>query len=296
MIIGIVTRNPRGWASTQLVRAIEELGHRPYVFRFRDIYVEIGLGDRPSAVRTRDMDLTQLSALLVRPFGRVSLERAIFRMDILYTLQDLGVVVVNPPQAIEKAVDKYRSLHILAMKGIPVPPTIASENPNIVLEKVREHRIRDTVVKPIFGSRGHGSTRIKDFDTLWRVVQTVAYYRFVPYVQKYLRKGDRDIRAFVIGDRVVAAMYRVNPLSWKTNVAQGARPVPMKPDPELEDLAVKASKALGCLIAGVDIVECGGVRYVVEVNGQPGWRGLQSVTGIDIAKEIIEFVISIAKR
>jgi ribosomal protein S6--L-glutamate ligase len=137
---------------------------------------------------------------------------------------------------------------------------------------------------------------LSDRDTIWRVFQHIAYIRGVVYAQRYLEHGGRDVRAFVIGERVVAAMYRVNPGYWKTNIARGARPEPAKLDGEAEEMAVKAAEVLGCEVCGVDMIIYRGKPYVLEVNSQPMWRGLQSVTNIDIAEEIVKYVVSKVRR
>ncbi len=289
MLIGVVTRNPEGWAPQRLARAAEKLGHTPFLFKFTEIIARIGF-NKPD-ILVRGTSLFELGALIVRPLGRCSLDKAVFRLDLLYALHDSGVKVVNPPSAIEKAIDKYRALYILSNKGIPVPRTVVSENPDLATQE-GSRLGKSVVVKPLFGSRGLGSTRVRDKDTLWRILHAIAYFRFVPYVQEYLNIKGRDMRLFVIGGEVVAAMYREHRGHWKTNIAQGARPIPFKPEPHLEELAIKATEALGCEIAGVDLAEVDDKVFVLEVNSQPGWRGLQSVTRVDIAEKIIEYIAS----
>ena len=110
-----------------------------------------------------------------------------------------------------------------------------------------------------------------------------------------MRHGFSDIRAFVVGDRVVAAMRRVAD-SWKTNYSQGARPEQIRLDRTMEEMAIKSAKLIECKIAGVDILESPKGPLVVEVNSQPGWRGLQSVTRVNIADEIVDFVQSELKK
>jgi RimK family alpha-L-glutamate ligase len=107
--------------------------------------------------------------------------------------------------------------------------------------------------------------------------------------------GKRDIRMFVIGGKVVAAMYRVSK-SWKTNVSQGSTPVKANPVMETEHLALESASAIGCEIAGVDIMESDAGLLVNEVNSQPGWKGLQSTTKTDIADQIAKFVLSRGRR
>ncbi len=293
MIIGVVTRNPEGWAPKRLREAIESLGHKPFMFRFSDAVAIVSNGG--VEFEALGFKLSSLDSLIVRPIGRCSLDKAIFRIDMLYALEDSGVRVYNKPSAIEKAIDKFRALYTLAKNGVRVPLTLTTENPD---EAVAKSRLlgKPVVVKPLFGSRGLGSTRVGDRDVLWRILHDLSYYRHVLYLQEYLRIRGRDIRAFVIGDRVIAAMYRVHPSSWKTNIAQGAKPVPFKPTGEIEELAIKAASILECEIAGVDIAEVNGEPYILEVNSQPGWRGLQSITKIDIAREIIKYIIETCRK
>jgi ribosomal protein S6--L-glutamate ligase len=115
------------------------------------------------------------------------------------------------------------------------------------------------------------------------------------YLQEFVHHGFSDIRAFVVGNHVVAAMRRVAN-SWKTNYSQGAHPEPITLDKAVEDMAVKSAKLIECKIAGVDILESPIGPLIVDINSQPGWRGLQSITRANIAEEIIDFVLSELKR
>ncbi|MEM0006283.1 MAG: hypothetical protein QW406_05410, partial [Ignisphaera sp.] len=194
MLIGILTQNPNGWASSRLIKAIELLGHRAFPFRFRDVVTHID--DGLFKVIVNDLDIVrEINAIIVRPIGRCSLEWAIFRMDLLYALQDYGLTIVNKPQAIERCVDKFRALYLLQLRGIPVPETIVTENAALAHEYSKRLRNREVVVKPIFGSRGHGSTKIvlSDRDVLWEVLHAMAFTKHVLYVQKFLRHGGMDI-------------------------------------------------------------------------------------------------------
>ncbi|MDI6805275.1 MAG: RimK family alpha-L-glutamate ligase, partial [Candidatus Bathyarchaeia archaeon] len=233
-------------------------------------------------------------ALIIRPIGRGSLEEIVFRMDMLYRLQRLGFYVINPPEAIEHCVDKYDILAILEEKGIPVPRTAVTENVEEAL-KAFDDLGRDVVVKPLFGSRGIGSTRVRDAEIASTIFRNITFYHGVIYLQEFIHHGFSDIRAFIVGDSVVAAMRRVAN-NWKTNYSQGARPEPITLDKAMEDLAVKSAKLIDCKIAGVDILESSRGPLVVEVNSQPGWRGLQFVAKVNIADEIIDFVLSEVRK
>jgi RimK family alpha-L-glutamate ligase len=215
-------------------------------------------------------------------------------MDMLYKLQRLGMYVVNPPEAIEHCVDKYDILAILEENGIPVPRTAVTESVDEALKAFNELG-GDVVVKPLFGSRGIGSTRVTDAEIAHTVFRNITFYHGVVYLQEFVHHGFSDIRVFVVGDRVVASMRRVAN-SWKTNYSQGAQPLSVELEKTLEDIAVKSAKLIECKIAGVDILESPRGPLVVEVNSQPGWRGLQSVTNVNIADEIVNFVVSELKK
>lgn len=238
--------------------------------------------------------LEDLDALVIRPIGRGSLEEIVFRMDMLYRLQRLGLYIINPPEAIEHCVDKYDILAILEDNDVSVPRTAVTESVNEALKAFNEFE-GDVVVKPLFGSRGIGATRVTDPEVAHTIFRSITFYHGIIYIQEFVPHGFSDIRAFIIGDRVVAAMRRIA-TSWKTNYSQGARPEPIELEKTLEDLAVKSAKLIECKIAGVDILESPKGPLVVEVNSQPGWRGLQSVTKVNIADEIVDFVLLEVKK
>ena len=288
MKIGIVTRNRNSWSSTQLREALAKRNIPTLCFSFPQLVARVGY--KPYLNIGKIGILEELDVLLIRPIGRGSLEEIVFRMDMLYRLQRLGLYVINPPEAIEHCVDKYDLLAILEENGIPVPRTAVTENINEAL-KAFDELGGDVVVKPIFGSRGIGSTRVKDPEIASTVFRAITFYHGVVYLQEFVHHGVSDIRAFVVGDHVVAAMRRVAN-SWKTNYSQGALPKPIRLDKTMEDIAVKSAKLIECKIAGVDILESPSGPLVVEVNSQPGWRGLQSVTRINIADKIVDFVLS----
>jgi len=260
-------------------------------FSFPQLVGHIG---RNLVVTIGKLQVNGLDALIIRPIGRGSLEELVFRMDVLYRLQRAGLYIINPPEAIEHCVDKYDILTILEENGISVPRTVVTENQIEALEAFRELG-EDVIIKPIFGSRGIGATRVNDLEVASTLFTAIRFYHGVIYIQEFVVHGSSDIRAFVVGDRVVAAMRRVAK-GWKTNYSQGARPESIKLEKQLEDIAVKSSKLIDCKIGGVDILESSRGPLVVEVNSQPGWKGLQSVSSINIADEIVEFIISDLKK
>jgi len=286
--IGILTRNQNGWCSTQLRTAMEKLNIIHFCFSFHQLVTRVK--SKPEASVNETDIMNELNALIIRPIGRGSLEEIIFRMDLLHRLQRLGMTIINPPLSIERSVDKYHTLALLEEHGLPVPKTAVTENHEEAL-KVFHELGGDVVIKPLFGSRGIGSTRISDPDVATRLFRAIAFYHGVLYLQEFIPHGFSDVRAFVIGDHVVAAMRRVAQ-NWKTNVSLGAKPTMLHLSRELEDLAVKTAQVIGCKVAGVDILESQNGPVVIELNSQPGWRGLQSVANVNIAEEIVRYIVS----
>jgi RimK family alpha-L-glutamate ligase len=213
---------------------------------------------------------------------------------MLYKLERQGFYMVNPPTAIEHCVDKYDILAILEDEGVPVPRTLATESVNEAIRAFKELG-GDIVVKPIFGSRGQGATRVNDIDIADTIFKAITFHHGVIYMQEFVPHGNSDIRAFVIGDQVVACMRRVA-TGWKTNYSQGAKPAPAQISREFEEIAIKSSKAVGCKIAGVDILEGPDGPRIVDVNSQPGWKGLQVVAKVNIAEEIVNYVLKELKK
>ncbi|MGA3290450.1 MAG: RimK family alpha-L-glutamate ligase [Candidatus Bathyarchaeia archaeon] len=287
-----MTRNMEAWSSTQVREALTKRGIPYECFTFPRLVARLAYKPYFKVNGTSIID--DLDALIIRPIGRGSLEELVFRMDMLYKLERQGFYMVNPPTAIEHCVDKYDILAILEDVGVPVPRTLATESVNEALKAFSELG-GDIVVKPIFGSRGQGATRIVDADIADTIFKAITFHHGVIYMQEFVPHGYSDIRAFVIGDRVVASMRRVAK-GWKTNYSQGAKPAPAKISKEFEELAVKSAKAVCCKIAGVDILEGPEGPRIVDVNSQPGWKGLQAVAEVNIAEEIVSFVLSELKK
>ena len=287
MKVGILTRNEESWCSAQLNASLVKHDVTPFCFDFPSLAARVRLRPEVSADGT-DL-LRDLKAIIVRPIGRGSLDEIIFRMDLLHRLERLGMYVLNPPAAIERSVDKYYALTLLEEAGLPVPRTIVTESSRGALEAFHELE-GDVVVKPVFGSRGIGSTRVSDHDVAERIFRALDFNHQVLYLQEFVPHGNHDVRIFVLGGRVLASMRRVAD-SWKTNVSLGARPVPYDPPGSIKRLAIGAAETIGCEVAGVDILETDNGPLIVELNSQPGWKGLQTVTEVNIADEIVNYVL-----
>ena len=220
-----------------------------------------------------------------------SLEQIIFRMDALHSLENAGVRIINSPTTIERTVDKYYTMTLMEDAGLPTPRTIVTEGFEEALSAFHELG-GDIVVKPLFGSAGRGMVRISNIDTAYQVIRALELGRYVYCLQEFVPHGCEDIRVFVVGGKVAAAMVRQGQ-TWKTNVAQGAKASPLDPDDTLQEMSILATQSLGAVYAGVDILAIDGGGYtLIEVNGIPGWRKLQEVTGVDLAEHLVDYVLS----
>jgi RimK family alpha-L-glutamate ligase len=241
----------------------------------------VGRIDGDVAVR----GLEGCDAVIVRGIPRGSLEQVIFRVDALHALVAHGVAVLNSPHAIERTIDKFLASALLARAGVPTPRTIACERPEDALEAFDELG-GDVIVKPLFGSMGAGMTRVDDRDVAYRVFHALGLERAVYYLQEAL-PADSDLRAFVVGGRVLAAIERVG-AGWRANLARGARARATALSPEQERLCLAAAEALGADYAGVDLLG----EHVLELNGIPGWHGLQEATGAAVAPALVSHLES----
>jgi ribosomal protein S6--L-glutamate ligase len=270
-----------GWHVRDLQRAAAVLGHEAVPVDFRRI---------SAGVAAAFDSLSGYDAVLVRTMPPGSLEQVVFRMDVLHRLQARGVAVLNPARAIETCVDKYLATARLEAAGLSVPPTIVCQHADAALEAFTVLG-GDVVVKPLFGSEGRGMVRVSDPEMAWRTFRTLERTQGVLYLQKFIAHPGWDVRALVLGGRVIAAMRRHARGCWRTNVAQGGAAENVSLSAAEEQLALQAARAVGAPLAGVDILPGpAGELYALEVNAVPGWRALAPVTGVDVAVESIRFL------
>lgn len=245
--------------------------------------------DNSTSVHTHEVLISKLDAVLVRSMPAGSLEQIIFRMDALANLAANGVTVVNPPRAIEVAVDKYLATTRLAAAGLPVPRTITCQTVEQAIEAF-ESLGNDAVLKPLFGSEGRGIVRLSDPTIALRTFKALHQVGSVFYLQEYVEHEGCDLRLLVVGDYVFG-MKRCNSNDWRTNISRGAVGSALQVTSELAEFAHRAAKAVGAPLAGVDFLPARDGRLLaIEVNAVPGWRALAEVTGIDVAAKVLEYL------
>ncbi|WP_072392411.1 alpha-L-glutamate ligase [Hyphomicrobium sp. CS1GBMeth3] len=250
---------------------------------------------RPSGMDIPGFDGMLPDGAFVRSVSTGTLEQITFRLGILHALRESGVRVWNDARAIERCVDKSTATFLFQKAGLATPPT------RVVETRVRAHAHlsadpRPFVLKPLFGSQGNGVRRAHTPDELPPPEAVGDVY----YMQHYLRAPDatlfEDWRVFVCSGRVLSAMVRRGK-TWITNVHQGAEPVAHAPCDEMSRMALVAAAAIGADYAGVDLIrDQSGQLMVLEINSNPAWKGLQSVTSADIADVLAsDFLAAVSK-
>lgn len=289
----IFTDDP-GWHGERLREAFESRSVEVSFASLRDCLFDL---DRPgrdpvnSGVVIPGYEGRLPDGVFVRGVPGGTLEQVVLRLDYLHALKLLGVPVYNDGRAIERTVDKAMTSFVLARAGIATPATWVTESS----AEARDIAARATagghelVIKPLFGSQGAGLKRVSHVAAL----PSAAEYDGVYYLQRYIEPaadGWHDWRVFVIDGSAVAAMTR-HGKDWITNVSQGGRcePVDLAERDDLRSLAEHAVAALEMDYAGVDLIrDREGRTHVVEVNGIPAWKGLQSVSRVNIAQRMVD--------
>jgi len=281
-----------GWHTDQLCRALAERQHTGRVLPYEGLVARLDAGRRVTGgLSSENAAVLDADAVLARIIPDGSLEQIIFRVDVLHWIEERGVPVMNSPRAIERSVDKFYTTALLQEAGLPTPETVVCEGVGDAMAAVRA--MGDVIVKPIFGSMGHGMVRVSDPDVAFRVLRSLQQVRAVFYVQRAVDHGGRDVRVFVVGGTVLGAIERRAPGGeWRTNVSGGGSARPFDLPPAWAELALRAAAAVGADYAGVDLLPSReGAVFVLEVNGIPGWHGLQQATGLDVAGAIVEHLV-----
>jgi ribosomal protein S6--L-glutamate ligase len=286
--------DPAGWHVGRLRRALTARGHHEIVVRWAELAAEVGTATPPPAAaggeRFQPGAVDAADVVLVRSMPGGGLEEVIFRMDLLGRLAARGTPVVNAPRALEIAIDKYLSLTRLAAAGLPVPRTIVAQDP-ATIRAAWESFCGDCITKPLFGSQGRGLLRLADRSAIDAVIAAVTDRGpegASTYLQEFVPHQGWDVRVLVIGNRSISIRRVAAGGDWRTNVSCGGRPEAFDAPAEWVDLANRAAEAVGAEVAGVDLLPAqDGRLLVLEVNAVPGWRGLESATGVDVGDAVI---------
>ena len=275
-----------GWHVQDLLRAAHAEGHDGEAIDFRAT---------SGGVNMPDDSWDRFDAVIVRTMPAGSLEQVVFRMDQLHVLHAGGMPVLNPPRAVEICVDKYLTSATLRRAGLPTPRTVVCQRSDAALEAFAALG-KDVVVKPLFGAEGRGMVRVTDVEIAWRTFRAIEQTGGVIYLQEFIKHPGWDVRAFVLGGRVLASMRRASADDWRTNASRGATVTAMTLDAVATRLALAAADAVSAVVAGVDLLPLpGGGWTVLEVNGVPGWQSLATACDLDVARAIVRHAAGVAR-
>ncbi|MCA0456014.1 MAG: lysine biosynthesis protein LysX [Chloroflexi bacterium] len=288
MRVGIIISHIRP-EEKLLISAFQARGVEPDIISDREINLEITAGPEqltPSGVPWNAYDLIMERS--------VSTSRGLY---MLAMLGSWGLNAINRYETAATCADKFLTTIALAKAGVPQPTARTAFDPDTTLKAIEDLGY-PAVLKPVTGSWGRLLAKVKDADAAEAIIehrQTLGdYQHHIYYVQEYVNKPGRDIRAFVVGDRTICAIYRDSP-HWITNTARGGKASNCPVTPELDALCVKAAQAVGGGIVAVDVFEDPERGLSVnEINHTMEFRNSSAPTGVDIAAEVVSYALSTA--
>jgi ribosomal protein S6--L-glutamate ligase len=223
---------------------------------------------------------------------RIGASVTYYGLAVLRQFEMMGVWPLNESVAIGRARDKLRSMQLLARAGIGLPDTAFAHDPKQTAEVLKLVGGAPVIIKLIEGTQGIGVVLGETETSAKSVIEAFRGANVNILVQEFIGEANgTDIRAFVIGDKVVAAIQRTGPPNeFRSNLHRGGSATPVKITPRERSTALKAAKTLGLNVCGVDMLRSDHGPVVVEVNSSPGLEGIEKATGCDIAGAVIEFI------
>ncbi|MCH7806967.1 MAG: 30S ribosomal protein S6--L-glutamate ligase [Proteobacteria bacterium] len=286
MRIILLTRKPNLYSHRRLIEAAEMRGHEIEVVDTLRVYVNIS--SKKPAVRYRGRDLEGFDAVI----PRIGASITAFGTAVLRQFEVMGVYPLNESVAISRSRDKLRSLQLMSRKGIGLPVTCFAHKTGQAGDIINQVGGAPVVIKVLEGTQGIGVVLGETENAAKSMIQAFGGLNADILVQEFIKeaKGE-DIRALVIGNKVVAAMKRTGAEGdFRSNLHRGGQASQIKITPEERATAVKAAKVLGLNVAGVDMLRSNRGPVVMEVNSSPGLEGIEKATGKDIAGMIIQFL------
>ena len=290
MRIGILSRRPSLYSTRRLKEAAQERGHEVRVINFLRCIM---------AVEQKNPGITYMGEplRLDAVIPRIGASVTFYGAAVVRQFEMMGVFCSAESQAITRSRDKLRSLQLLSRAGLGLPVTAFArsvEDTHDVIDLVGGAPL---IIKLLEGTQGHGVVLAETRKAAESVIDAFRQLDANILVQEFIREaGGSDVRAFVVGDRVVAAMLRQGAEGeFRSNLHRGGTAAATKLSTRERRTAVRAAKALGLAVAGVDLLRSDRGPLLMEVNSSPGLEGIEAATGVDVAGEIVEYVESHAE-
>ena len=294
MRIAILSRKRGLYTTGRFIESARSMGHEPVVLdplrcflvlARRSPQIYYGAADRP--LPPMDLVIPRIGASLTD-----------HGLAVVNQFDMMGVPMVNNSQPIARSRDKLRCFQLLTRKNIDIPRTVMAREPHQIGPALEAVGGPPVILKLLRGTQGIGVILAETeqavqsvLDTLWSLGQTILIQEFVA------ESEGKDIRALVVGNRVVTAMRRQARFGeFRSNIHRGAGGVVVDLDEEYRRVAVQASQVMGLQVAGVDLLESHQGPKVMEINSSVGFEGLEKATGLDIARLILEYAVRYARR
>ena len=291
MKIAILSRNPRLYSTRRLVEAAKERGHTPVVVDTLRCYMNMAMA-RPS-IHYKGEELRDVDAVIPRIGASISF----YGCAVVRQFEMMQVYSVNESVAIARSRDKLRSMQLLARRDIGMPVTGFAHSPDDIPDLLDMVGGTPVVVKLLEGTQGVGVVLAETRKAAESVIEAFMGLNVSVMVQEYIKEaGGADIRCFVVGGKVIAAMKRqALPGEFRSNLHRGGTASLIRITPEERATAVRAARIMGLNVAGVDILRSHHGALVMEVNSSPGLEGIEAATNKDVAGMVVKFIESNAR-
>lgn len=286
MKIAILSRSPRAYSTRRLREAAVKRGHKCLVLDTLAFSLQLER-DNP-ALYFRGRKLSNYDAIV----PRIGASITFYGLAVMRQFEQMGVFNLNPAIAIARSRDKLHSMQILSRHNMGLPLTAFVRRRDDVLPAIERVGGAPVIIKLLEGTQGVGVILADTVKIAQAIIETLQSTRQNVLIQKFVKESKgRDIRALVVGDRVVAAMRRTaKGDEFRSNVHRGGSAQVVKLDADYEATAVRAAQILGLRVAGVDMLEGEDGPQIMEVNSSPGLQGIETASGVDVAGAIIEEV------
>lgn len=286
MKLAILSRAPKSYSTQRLRSAALDRGHKAKVLNTLRFAIDLS-GDEPD-LQFRGKQLSDYDAIL----PRVGASITYFGTAVVRQFEQMDVYTPNTAYGIGNSRDKLRASQILSRHNIGMPATTFVRDRADVIPAIERVGGAPVVIKLLEGTQGIGVILAPDFKVAEAIIETLQSTKQQVLVQRFVKESKgRDIRALVVGDRVVAAMRRsAVGDEFRSNVHRGGTIESVKLDPEAEAIAVRSSQIMGLRVAGVDMLESDEGPLVMEVNSSPGLEGIETATKLDVAGAIIDYI------
>lgn len=286
MRIALLSRNANLYSTTRLKEAAEERGHEVRVIDYLRCVMDI-TSHRPN-IRYAGSPLEDFDAII----PRIGATHTFYGTAVVRQFEMMNVFPTNESQGISRSRDKLRSLQLLSRNGIGLPVTGFAHSTKDIDGLIELVGGAPLIVKLIEGTQGVGVVLAETTKAAESVIAAFRQLNANILVQEFIKEaGGADLRAFVIGGRVVASMIRQGaPGEFRSNLHQGGSAGKIKLTPEERSTAVRAAKTMGLNVCGVDMLRSNHGPVVMEVNSSPGLEGIEQTTGVDVGGKVIEFI------